>query len=78
MYEPDNTETLYRIKDINGVHQIAMDLETYAHCLNNPGIEVLEEVMTIERKEDEEKLVADLLERRSSETVYPLTPKEEA
>lgn len=61
MYEPDRTEQLYLIKDANGIHRITMDLESYAHCMNNPEIEVLEEIMTIHRAENEEGVFYPLI-----------------
>ncbi len=60
MYIPDGTEILYRIEDVNGVHQIAMDEETLAHCLNN-GVKVIEEIMVIHRREDEESVFYPLI-----------------
>lgn len=63
MYIPDGTETLYRVRDTNGTHQIAMDEETLAHAVNN-GVEVIEEIMIINRVGETE------------DTFYPLVPGE--
>lgn len=56
MYEPDGTETLVLIKVKKklqwvepGLHRIAIDDETYAHFLNSPDIEVIEETMVFSR-----------------------------
>lgn len=56
MYEPTGEETVVKIKvsvDLGwigpGIHQIAVDDETYAHFINSTEIEVLEEVMAFSR-----------------------------
>lgn len=78
MYEPDMTEILYEIRDANGTHRVTMDLETYAHTLNNPDIEVLREIMVIHRRPDEENVVRALIEAKSTSMVYPLVSEEDS
>lgn len=56
MYESTGQETILKIKVVEdlgwvgpGIHQLAVDDETYAHFMNSAGIEVLEEVAPLTR-----------------------------
>lgn len=59
MFMEDGSNVVLRIRvktDLEwtkaGEHRVAVDNETYAHFLNNPEIEVLEEVMHFVRSAD--------------------------
>jgi hypothetical protein len=49
MYVPNGEETLLRFLRDGQEFQMAVDDETYAHFLNDPSIEVSEEIMKFTR-----------------------------
>jgi UDP-N-acetylglucosamine transferase subunit ALG13 len=49
MYSPDGKETLVQFFRDGKEFRVAMDDETYAHLMNDPGVEIGEELMTFTR-----------------------------
>lgn len=54
MYEPDGEESVFKVQDSDGiVHQLSLDIEDQARMMNDPEMQVLEEIGAVERPPDE-------------------------